>query len=197
MKVFSIIKRLLQKESSFLLPITHDNRIKPDAFRIPYDREPEYFFSFLLEHNSEYSICIAKRIYNYDWLSYLYTKDNISLSEELTDGDLNELYDYAINRFCNVESDAFSIKEAVLIDIVYLFHHGSLSNVKLFSGKLPFLESICWQTKDPYSFTTEEMLSRYERGWHYKDMYNNLGYQEKIFIREIAKYYKSWLQTEI
>ena len=31
--------------------------------------------------------------------------------------------------------------------------------------KLPFLEAICWQTKNVYQFTPEEMLSRYERGW--------------------------------
>jgi hypothetical protein len=31
-------------------------------------------------------------------------------------------------------------------------------------AKLPFLESICWQTDNVYRFTSEQMLSRYERG---------------------------------
>lgn len=37
--------------------------------------------------------------------------------------------------------------------------------------ELPFLESICWQTADIYHFTPEEMLSRYERGWEYRKLF--------------------------
>jgi len=36
--------------------------------------------------------------------------------------------------------------------------------------KLPFLEAICWQTKDVYQFTPEQMLSRYERNWEYRKL---------------------------
>ena len=40
--------------------------------------------------------------------------------------------------------------------------------------KLPFLEAICWQTDDVYQFNPEQMLSRYERGWRYHDLFKNL-----------------------
>jgi hypothetical protein len=59
--------------------------------------------------------------------------------------------------------------------------------------KLPFLESICWQTADVYRFTPEEMLSRYERGWRYHNVFDNLDGEELNFLKEIAKRYKSWL----
>ena len=63
--------------------------------------------------------------------------------------------------------------------------------------KLPFLEAICWQTKNVYQFTSEEMLSRYERGWRYRDIYNNLEDEEITFIQQLAKHYQSWLQVEL
>lgn len=59
--------------------------------------------------------------------------------------------------------------------------------------KLPFLESICWQIADVYRFTPEEMLSCYERGWRYRDIFNNLKGEELIFLTELAKNYNSWL----
>lgn len=62
---------------------------------------------------------------------------------------------------------------------------------------LPFLESICWQTADVYRFTPEEMLSRYERGWRYRDIFNNLEGEELYFLRELAKHYKSWLMADL
>ncbi|MBC1239910.1 hypothetical protein [Nostoc sp. 2RC] len=61
--------------------------------------------------------------------------------------------------------------------------------------KLPFLESICWQTADVYRFTQEEMLSRYERGWQYHNLFNNLEGEELNFLKELARQYKSWLQV--
>lgn len=61
--------------------------------------------------------------------------------------------------------------------------------------KLPFLESICWQTANVDEFTLEEMLSRYERGWQYHNLFNNLEGEELNFIRELARRYKSWLQV--
>ena len=62
--------------------------------------------------------------------------------------------------------------------------------------QLPFLESICWQTRNVYRFTPQEMLNRYERGWSYRDLFNNLTEEERDFIKEIARRYKSWLQLE-
>ena len=63
--------------------------------------------------------------------------------------------------------------------------------------KLPFLESICWQTGNVYKFTPLEMLSRYERGWKYRNLFNNLKDDELEFIKKIAEFYDSWLKVEI
>jgi len=60
--------------------------------------------------------------------------------------------------------------------------------------KLPFLESICWQTTDVYRFTPEEMLSRYERGWRYHDLFNNLEGEELDFLKNLTIRYQSWVQ---
>lgn len=64
-------------------------------------------------------------------------------------------------------------------------------------NKLPFLEAICWQTKNINDFSLEEMLSRYERGWSYRKLFNNLDIEEYKFIYQLAKKYKSWLLTEL
>jgi hypothetical protein len=50
--------------------------------------------------------------------------------------------------------------------------------------KLPFLEAICWQTRDVYQFTPEEMLNRYERGWEYRQIFDNLSEEEINHYRE-------------
>jgi hypothetical protein len=63
--------------------------------------------------------------------------------------------------------------------------------------KLLFLESICWQTEDIYRLTPEEMLSRYERGWKYRSLFNNLEGEELEFVKRLAKTYHSWLQAEL
>lgn len=63
--------------------------------------------------------------------------------------------------------------------------------------KLPFLEAICWQTEDVYRLIPEEMLSRYERGWKYRTLFNNLEDEELEFLRRLAKHYHSWLQVEV
>ena len=64
-------------------------------------------------------------------------------------------------------------------------------------AKLPFLESICWQTDNVYRFTFEQMLSRYERGWEYRQLFNNLEGEELDFLKQIAKTYHSWLQSDL
>ena len=62
---------------------------------------------------------------------------------------------------------------------------------------LPFLEAICWQTENVYRFTPEQMLSRYERGWRYRNLFNNLEVKELDFLKQLAKQYDSWLQAEL
>jgi hypothetical protein len=62
---------------------------------------------------------------------------------------------------------------------------------------LPFLQTICWQTKSVYDFDLEEMLSRYERGWKYRQLFNNLEEEELSFLLKIAHKYNSWLLTEL
>ncbi|MCM0592417.1 MAG: hypothetical protein HEQ19_26230 [Gloeotrichia echinulata CP02] len=68
-------------------------------------------------------------------------------------------------------------------------------NAPIIPKKLPFLESICWQTTDVYRFTPEQMLSRYERGWQYHKLFNNLEGEELNFLKELGRLYKSWLQA--
>ncbi len=71
------------------------------------------------------------------------------------------------------------------------------TNKILIPAKLPFLETLGWQTKNVYNFSTEEMLSCYERGWKYRSLFNNLEQEELDFIRKIAQEYQSWLQGEL
>ena len=68
-------------------------------------------------------------------------------------------------------------------------------DVPVVPKKLPFLESICWQTCNVYRFTPEQMLSRYERGWEYRKLFSNLEAEELSFVTELAKRYHSWLQA--
>ncbi|MBA2749421.1 MAG: hypothetical protein H0U45_11960 [Tatlockia sp.] len=63
--------------------------------------------------------------------------------------------------------------------------------------QLSFLESICWQTDNVYRFTPEQMLSRYERGWSYRQLFNNLEGEELKFLQKLAKRYNSWLQATL
>jgi hypothetical protein len=41
------------------------------------------------------------------------------------------------------------------------------------------------------------MLSRYERGWTYRTLFDNLAGEELEFIKALATEYKSWLITEL
>ena len=63
--------------------------------------------------------------------------------------------------------------------------------------KLPFLEALCWQTHSIKHLAPEEMLRRYERGWHYRGVLANPSPEEEDFIKEIAQFYGSWLATDI
>jgi hypothetical protein len=62
-------------------------------------------------------------------------------------------------------------------------------------AELPFLEAVCWQTKDVRRFTPEEMLSRYERGWRYRGVLADLTGEELGFLRRLADLYGSWLTS--
>jgi hypothetical protein len=68
---------------------------------------------------------------------------------------------------------------------------------EILPSKLPFLESICWQTDNVYHFTLEEMLSRYERGWGYRQLFNNLEGEELDFVKQLAITYHSWIQVDL
>jgi len=63
--------------------------------------------------------------------------------------------------------------------------------------KLPFLEAICWQIENVYRFTPDRMLSCYERSWSYRNLFNQLEGEELNFLKELVKYYNSWLQTDL
>jgi hypothetical protein len=63
--------------------------------------------------------------------------------------------------------------------------------------KLPFLESICWQTDNVYRFTDEQMLGRYERGWRYRQLFNNLEGEELDFVKKLAITHHSWIQVDL
>lgn len=63
--------------------------------------------------------------------------------------------------------------------------------------KLPFLESICWQTENVYKFTLEEMLSCYERNWRYRNVLESIESEELEFIKKLATTCNSWLQVEL
>jgi hypothetical protein len=70
-------------------------------------------------------------------------------------------------------------------------------NAPLVPHKLPFLEAICWQTGNVYNFTPEQMLSRYERGWTYRNLFRNLDGDELTFLKALAQNYHSWLQADL
>jgi hypothetical protein len=63
--------------------------------------------------------------------------------------------------------------------------------------QLPFLEAICWQTADVLHFTPEQMLRRYERGWHYKGVLEEPSAEEIAFIQQLVQRYGSWLPVDV
>lgn len=64
-------------------------------------------------------------------------------------------------------------------------------------SELPFLKAICWQTEGAERFTPEQMLSRYERGWRYRKLFDNLEGEELDFLTELTRRYQSWLQSDL
>lgn len=63
--------------------------------------------------------------------------------------------------------------------------------------KLPFLERLCWQRTGIEQLTPLEMLKRYERGWHYRDIFGEINPTEAEFIQQLAQQYGSWLFNEM
>jgi len=64
-------------------------------------------------------------------------------------------------------------------------------------ANLPFLKSICWQTKDISHFTLLEMLSCYERGWKYRGVLADLEGEELNFLRNLVKKNDSWIVNDV
>jgi hypothetical protein len=62
---------------------------------------------------------------------------------------------------------------------------------------LPLLEALCWQTADIKRLTQEEMLHRYERGWHYRGVLADLGEEEQQFLKALCQTYGSWLSADV
>lgn len=52
--------------------------------------------------------------------------------------------------------------------------------------KLPFLEAICWQTKDVKHFTLSEMLNLYERCRRYRGILAELEGEELYFVNQLS-----------
>ncbi len=62
---------------------------------------------------------------------------------------------------------------------------------------LPFLQAVCWQTKDIRNFTLIEMLSRYESGWKYRGVLADLEGEELEFVRRLVKEFGSWIANDV
>jgi hypothetical protein len=73
------------------------------------------------------------------------------------------------------------------------------SDVLITPERLPFLEALCWQKQkeNVYEFTPLQILSRYERGWHYRDIFGNPEGEEMEFLKQLAKLYHSVLEAEL
>ena len=68
---------------------------------------------------------------------------------------------------------------------------------KVVPVKLPFLEAICWDLGDVHVLALDEMLNRYERGWHNRGALADLDEAEKGFVAQLAKEKGSWLQLDV
>lgn len=63
--------------------------------------------------------------------------------------------------------------------------------------KLPFLEKLCWQRENIENLTPLAMLRIYERGWHYRGVFDDLSQTEALFVQQLAQYYDSWLAAQM
>ena len=62
---------------------------------------------------------------------------------------------------------------------------------------LPFLEAVCWDLTSIEHLSLDEILSRYERGWVYRDALADLGGDEREFLKQLAIAKGSWLQLDV
>jgi len=74
---------------------------------------------------------------------------------------------------------------------------GEVATAFIIPAELPFLQAICWQAANVKNLTFEEMLCRYESGWHYWGVLGNPSTEELAFIQQISQHYKSWLVAEL
>ncbi len=58
---------------------------------------------------------------------------------------------------------------------------------------LPFLEAVSWQGEVDSQLTPEEMLHRYERGWHYRGVLAEPSAEELAFVQALSQRYGSWI----
>lgn len=65
------------------------------------------------------------------------------------------------------------------------------------SLSLPFLQAIAWQHSTVDTLTEEEILSLYERGWHYRGVLADLTGEELAFVRQLATKQKSWIVVDV
>ncbi|MFH0730559.1 MAG: hypothetical protein V2B19_29970 [Pseudomonadota bacterium] len=63
--------------------------------------------------------------------------------------------------------------------------------------RLPFLEAVGWAIKDVRQLTFYEMLTCYERGWHYRGVLAELQGDELNFVRELADKISSWISGDV
>jgi len=69
-------------------------------------------------------------------------------------------------------------------------------NIKI-PENMPFLKSICWQTRDIKHFSLSDMLNHYERGWKYRGVLADLEGEELDFVRNLVKKTDSWIVCDV
>ncbi|HRH90348.1 MAG TPA: hypothetical protein PLW01_00360 [Agitococcus sp.] len=62
---------------------------------------------------------------------------------------------------------------------------------------LPFLQAIAWQHSALTALTEDEILSLYERGWHYRGVLADLTGEELAFVQKLATDKKSWIVIDV
>ncbi len=72
-----------------------------------------------------------------------------------------------------------------------------LATVFKIPAELPFLQAICWQIANVKNLNFQEMLCRYESGWHYWGVLGEPNSEELAFIQQISQHYQSWLVAEL
>jgi len=100
------------------------------------------------------------------------------------------------------ESSKKSSKKVVKLVLIitiknYYERFKNLINTIAMPSNLPFLEAICWQTKDIKQLSLFEMLNRYEAGWKYRGVLADLEGEELVFVQNLVKQLGSWIANDI